>query len=89
MGGNVWQWCQDYFNNSPDYRVLRGASWRMRDPEDLLSSKVIGNKPDLALPVYGFRLVKLSLGSFRFFFVHRVMFNHPSQPLSTFSRQVQ
>jgi formylglycine-generating enzyme required for sulfatase activity len=57
MGGNVWQWCQDYFNNSPDYRVLRGASWRMRDPEDLLSSKVIGNKPDLALPVYGFRLV--------------------------------
>ncbi len=57
MGGNVWQWCQDYFNNSPDYRVLRGASWRMRDPEDLVSSKVIGNKPDLALSVYGFRLV--------------------------------
>jgi formylglycine-generating enzyme required for sulfatase activity len=57
MGGNVWEWCQDYFNNSPDYRVLRGASWRMRDPEDLLSSKVIGNKPDLALSVYGFRLV--------------------------------
>ena len=57
MGGNVWQWCQDYFNNSADYRVLRGASWRMRDPEDLLSSKRIGNKPDLALPVYGFRLV--------------------------------
>lgn len=57
MGGNVWQWCQDYFNNSPDYRVLRGASWRMRDPEDLVSSKVIGNKTDLALPVYGFRLV--------------------------------
>lgn len=57
MGGNVWQWCQDYFNNSADYRVLRGASWRMRDPEDLLSSKRVGNKPDICLPVYGFRLV--------------------------------
>jgi formylglycine-generating enzyme required for sulfatase activity len=57
MGGNVWEWCQDYFNNSPDYRVLRGASWRMRDPEDLVSSKRIGNKSDITLPVYGFRVV--------------------------------
>ncbi len=57
MGGNVWEWCQDYFNNSADYRILRGASWRMRDPDDLQLSKRIGNKPDLALPVYGFRVV--------------------------------
>jgi formylglycine-generating enzyme required for sulfatase activity len=56
MGGNVWQWCEDYFDRSADYRVLRGASWRMRDPDDLLSSKRIGNKPDTCLTVYGFRL---------------------------------
>jgi len=56
MGGNVWQWCEDYFDRSADYRVLRGASWRMRDPDDLLSSKRIGNKPDMCLTVYGFRL---------------------------------
>ncbi len=56
MGGNVWQWCEDYFDRSADYRVLRGASWRMRDPDDLLSAKRIGNKPDTCLSVYGFRL---------------------------------
>jgi hypothetical protein len=28
----------------------------MRDPDDLLSSKRIGNKPDTCLTVYGFRL---------------------------------
>jgi len=34
--------------------------------------------------------VEAPLGSFGFyFFVHRVMFNHPSHPLSTFSGQVQ
>lgn len=56
MGGNIWQWCEDYFDRSADYRVLRGASWRMRDPDDLLSSKRIGNKPDMCLTVYGFRV---------------------------------
>ncbi|HEY0255985.1 MAG TPA: SUMF1/EgtB/PvdO family nonheme iron enzyme, partial [Candidatus Methylacidiphilales bacterium] len=57
MGGNVWQWCEDIFNRSADFRVLHGASWRMRDPEDLLSSARIGNRPDIRLAVYGCRLV--------------------------------
>ncbi len=57
MGGNVWEWCEDVYNQSPDYRVLRGASWRMRNPGDLLSSTSIGNRPNLRLAVYGFRLV--------------------------------
>lgn len=57
MGGNVWEWCEDIYNRSPDYRILRGASWRLRDPEDLASTKVIGNKPDIRLDVYGFRIV--------------------------------
>jgi formylglycine-generating enzyme required for sulfatase activity len=57
LGGNVWEWCEDVYNQSPDYRVLRGASWRMRDPGDLLTATVIGNRPSLRLSVYGFRLV--------------------------------
>ncbi|MEM1157853.1 MAG: SUMF1/EgtB/PvdO family nonheme iron enzyme [Verrucomicrobiota bacterium] len=57
LGGNVWEWCEDVYNQSPDYRVLRGASWRMRDPGDLLTATTIGNRPSLRLSVYGFRLV--------------------------------
>lgn len=57
LGGNVWEWCQDSYKNSIDFRVLRGASWRMRSPGDLLSSIEIGNVSHIRLPTYGFRIV--------------------------------
>jgi len=57
MGGNVWEWCADSYKNSIDFRVLRGASWRMRSPGDLLSSLEIGNVGHLQLNTYGFRIV--------------------------------
>ncbi|MEM6821757.1 MAG: SUMF1/EgtB/PvdO family nonheme iron enzyme [Verrucomicrobiota bacterium] len=60
MGGNVWEWCEDVYNQSADFRVLRGGSWRMRLPNDLLSTNRIGNRPDLKLSVYGFRVVLVS-----------------------------
>lgn len=57
LGGNVWEWCSDSYKNSIDFRVLRGASWRMRSPGDLLSSLEIGNVGQLQLNTYGFRVV--------------------------------
>ena len=27
LGGNVWEWCEDWWNSDQKYRVLRGASW--------------------------------------------------------------
>jgi len=57
MGGNAWEWCMDSFNDSVDFRVLRGASWNMRNPGDLLSSARVGNHPDIHLDTYSFRCV--------------------------------
>ena len=57
LGGNVWEWCMDSYNNSPNFRILRGASWRMKSPADLAAAFRIGNVSDLRLETYGFRCV--------------------------------
>lgn len=38
LGGNVWEWTQDWFNSENREKVLRGASWFYREEGGLLSS---------------------------------------------------
>jgi serine/threonine protein kinase len=38
MGGNVWEWVEDYWNDSKLERVLRGASFTNADVENLRAS---------------------------------------------------
>lgn len=44
LGGSVWEWCEDFFNDSHKDHVLRGASWGSSAPVPLLSS-FRGNQP--------------------------------------------
>ena len=59
MGGNVWQWTNDYFNESKERKVLRGGSWYNGGvKQSLLASCRYHAKPDASNDTYGFRLVK-------------------------------
>jgi hypothetical protein len=38
LGGNVWEWCEDWFDSEKKYRVLRGGSWYNYVRDNLASS---------------------------------------------------
>jgi formylglycine-generating enzyme required for sulfatase activity len=57
MGGNVWQWCEDWYNAQAQSRVLRGASWVDFFPDYLLASYRRGSTPDYRDDSVGFRCV--------------------------------
>jgi formylglycine-generating enzyme required for sulfatase activity len=63
LGGNVWEWCQDSYDPAdPEYRVLRGGSWRYDVASLLLSSYRSFSPPVTRDFNYGCRLV-LVVGS--------------------------
>jgi formylglycine-generating enzyme required for sulfatase activity len=38
MGGNVWQWCEDWYDSASKNPVIRGAAWNLSKPTHLLTS---------------------------------------------------
>ncbi|HAB19034.1 MAG TPA: SUMF1/EgtB/PvdO family nonheme iron enzyme [Verrucomicrobiota bacterium] len=57
LGGNVWEWCDDWYNESHNGRVLRGGSWASMDTNMFLSSYRRSGTPDVSSQEIGFRLV--------------------------------
>ena len=57
MGGNVWQWCEDWFDSEHTGRVLRGASWVNGTPGALRSSYRNHYPADACKHHCGFRCV--------------------------------
>jgi len=57
LGGNVRQWCEDRYDDSPQFRVLRGASWLGGDRDTLLSSYRNGSPAHIRGSDVGYRCV--------------------------------
>ena len=57
LGGNVWEWCSDWVDDSKERRVGRGGSWYGYAADDVLSGNRGGLPPAQRRPYYGFRIV--------------------------------
>jgi formylglycine-generating enzyme required for sulfatase activity len=57
MVGNVWQYCENWYNPEKIFRVLRGASWYDSDPKRILASFRRLHTPDRRGADAGFRCV--------------------------------
>jgi hypothetical protein len=57
LGGNVWEWCLDAYDDYSENRVLRGAAWDTTEPRERLASYRYALAPGFAKENVGFRCV--------------------------------
>jgi formylglycine-generating enzyme required for sulfatase activity len=57
MGGNAFQWCEDWYDKERKQRAMRGSPWDTYSRRFMLSSHRGANAPDVRNPSYGFRCV--------------------------------
>lgn len=57
MSGNIWQWCESWYDAKKTERVLRGGSWNSSGSNVLLSSYRYHQLPGTGNAEVGFRVV--------------------------------
>ena len=64
LAGNVWEWCEDWYDENQVYRVLRGGSWRSETFRNILATERHAHLPDAQVDCYGFRCVLVDTALF-------------------------
>ena len=57
MSGNVWEWCEDWFDIDKDSKILRGGSW-LSDESDRTVKGRFNFYPKFGTTSFGFRLAQ-------------------------------
>ena len=60
LGGNVWEWVEDWYNEELKERALRGGAWTIGSVHWMLSSNRTHRKPDDRGNNHGFRVVTVA-----------------------------
>ena len=60
LGGNVWEWVEDWFNEEKQQRALRGAAWNISSRQRILSSARDSRRPHDQGNNHGFRVVTVA-----------------------------
>ncbi|NLB56113.1 MAG: SUMF1/EgtB/PvdO family nonheme iron enzyme [Lentisphaerae bacterium] len=57
LGGNVWEWTEDWNDSTMTAKIFKGGAWNQTNPESLKIISRNADSPDTRTPYVGFRVI--------------------------------